>query len=88
MIPSIYIVHVVMKLTHEQQAPDNSSALVNKTAVAQTVIHHKAWIMLVQNSLACARAASISRDYTGFVSSQYSGLHQYSGFNTVFTEGG
>ena len=47
MIPSIYIVHVVMKLTHEQQAPDNSSALVNKTAVAQTVIHHKAWIMLV-----------------------------------------
>ena len=36
-----------MKLTHEQQAPDNSSALVNKTAVAQTVIHHKAWIMMV-----------------------------------------
>ena len=36
-----------MKLTHEQQAPDNSSVIVNKTAVAQTVIHHKAWIMLV-----------------------------------------
>ena len=36
-----------MKITHEQQEPDNSSALVNKTAVAQTVTHHKAWIMLV-----------------------------------------
>ena len=47
MIPSIYIVHVAVKLTHEQQAPENSSALLNKTAVAQTVIHHKAWIMLV-----------------------------------------
>ena len=47
MIPSTYIVHVDMKLTHEQQAPDNSSALVNETAVAHTVIHHKAWIMMV-----------------------------------------
>ena len=47
MIPSIYIVHVAVKLTHEQQAPENSSALLNKTAVAQTVTHHKAWIMLV-----------------------------------------
>ena len=47
MIPSIYIVHVAVKLTHEQQAPENSSARLNKTAVAQTVIHHKAWIMLV-----------------------------------------
>ena len=46
MIPSVYIVHVVVKLTHEQ-APDNSSALVNKTGVAQMVIHHKVWIMLV-----------------------------------------
>ena len=43
---SIYIVHVAVKLTHEQ-APDNSSALVHETAVAQLVIHHKAWIMLV-----------------------------------------
>ena len=47
MIPSVYIVHVAVKLTLEQQAPDNSSALVNKTAVAQAVIHHKALIMLV-----------------------------------------
>ena len=41
MIPSIYIVHVAVKLADEQQAPDNSSAPVNKTAVSQTVIHHK-----------------------------------------------
>ena len=39
MIPSMFIVHVDMKLTHKQQAPDNSSALVNKTAASQTVIH-------------------------------------------------
>ena len=47
MIPGIYVVHVAVKLTHEQQAPDNSSALVNTAAAAQTVIHDKAWIMLV-----------------------------------------
>ena len=47
MIPSMCIVYVALKLTHEQQAPDKSSALVNKTVVAQTVIHHKAWIDLV-----------------------------------------
>ena len=34
MIPSIYIVHVAMKLKHEQQEPDNRSELVNKTTVA------------------------------------------------------
>ena len=39
MIPSMFIVHVDRKLTHKQQAPDNSSALVNKTAASQTVIH-------------------------------------------------
>ena len=46
MIPSIHFVHVAVKLTHEQ-APDNSSAFVKKTAVAQMVIRHKVWIMLV-----------------------------------------
>ena len=46
MIPSIYIVHAAVTRTHEQ-VPDNSSAHVNKTAVAQMVIHRNAWIMLV-----------------------------------------
>ena len=49
MIPigSMCIVHVAVNLTHERRAPDNGSALVSKPAVAQTVIHHKAWTMLV-----------------------------------------
>ena len=40
MIPSIYVVNVAVKLTHEQQASDNISAVVHKPAVAQIVIHH------------------------------------------------
>ena len=60
MVPSIYIVHVALKLTHEEQAPDNSSALVNNTAVAQTVIRHKAWIMLVKKSI-CLRTGSLNQ---------------------------
>ena len=41
MIPCIFIVHVAVKQTHGQQAPANSSTLVNETAVASTAIPTK-----------------------------------------------